>query len=160
MKSYISKINPRISLQYLTTGKENQHFDRKSARIDTRKIANHISAFANASGGVLVIGIEDEGKLTGFNEIGLSKLHKFKTIPFDFLKSSPVVKTEVIHIKGNKSKDIILLIYHIKASGKKIIRTVSDDVYLRVGDQSRKLTEDEIRELEYKKRLKISKKTN
>ena len=49
-----------------STSKENQYFDRKSARKDDKEIAKHISAFANASGGKLVIGIEDGGDVTGF----------------------------------------------------------------------------------------------
>lgn len=43
--------------------KENQYFDRKSARKDANDISRHISAFANASGGKLVIGIEDDGEV-------------------------------------------------------------------------------------------------
>lgn len=46
--------------------KENQYFDRKSARIKPNDAARHIVAFANASGGKLVIGIEDSGEITGF----------------------------------------------------------------------------------------------
>ena len=55
--------------------KENQYFDRKSARKDDREIAKHISAFANAAGGKLVIGIEDNGEVTGFKRNGaISKI--------------------------------------------------------------------------------------
>ena len=46
-----------------STFKENQYFDRKSARKDDKEIAKHISAFANAAGGKLVIGIEDNGEV-------------------------------------------------------------------------------------------------
>ena len=102
MKSSISKINPKITLKFLTTEKENQYFDRESARIDTKEVARHISAFANASGGTLVIGIEDKGSLTGFTDIGFSKLDKFKRVPFDFLKSTPMIKFEEIEITNTK----------------------------------------------------------
>ena len=60
---------------------ENQYFDRKSARKDDKEIAKHISAFANSAGGKLVIGIEDNGEVTGFKRNGardienLSALH-------------------------------------------------------------------------------------
>lgn len=50
--------------------KESQYFDRKSARKDANDISRHISAFANASGGKLVIGIEDDGEITGFKRKG------------------------------------------------------------------------------------------
>jgi hypothetical protein len=37
MKNIISEHNSMITLNYLTTEKENQYFDRKSARIDSRR---------------------------------------------------------------------------------------------------------------------------
>lgn len=40
---------------------ETQLFDRKSARIDPKALANLIIAFANADGGDAAIGIEDNG---------------------------------------------------------------------------------------------------
>ena len=45
---------------------ENQYFDRKSARLNPKETARHICAFANASGGKLVIGMEDDDTVTGF----------------------------------------------------------------------------------------------
>lgn len=47
--------------------RENQYFDRKSARIKPLDILKHLVAFANAERGKLVIGIEDDGDVTGFN---------------------------------------------------------------------------------------------
>ena len=42
---------------------ETQLFDRKSARIDSKALANLIIAFANADGGDAAIGIEDDGTI-------------------------------------------------------------------------------------------------
>ena len=52
-----SKVNPLLTLSYMTTEHENKYFDRKSARIRVSDLAPHISGFANADGGTLVIGI-------------------------------------------------------------------------------------------------------
>lgn len=43
--------------------RESLYFDRKSARLNAKEVARHICAFANASGGKLVIGIEDDGEI-------------------------------------------------------------------------------------------------
>ena len=61
-----------------STFKENQYFDRKSARKDDTEIAKHISAFANAAGGKLVIGIEDDGEVTGFKRSGARDIENFE----------------------------------------------------------------------------------
>ena len=50
-------------LSYYCTEKENQFFDRKSAKIKPLDILRHLVAFANAEGGQLVIGIEDVEQL-------------------------------------------------------------------------------------------------
>ena len=48
-----------ITNQYLIESEENQYFDRKSARIKPVDILRHIVAFANANGGVLVVGTSE-----------------------------------------------------------------------------------------------------
>ncbi len=49
-----SAINGQLIEQYMCFEKENQKFDRKSAKKDIKEIANHIAGFANADGGTLV----------------------------------------------------------------------------------------------------------
>lgn len=61
-----------------TTEKESQYFDRKSARIAPKDTIRHICAFANASGGKLVIGIEDHGSITGFKGTGAHDIEEFE----------------------------------------------------------------------------------
>ena len=63
-----SKINSKLNIEYICNERENQYFDRKSAKKDVKELANHIAGFANASGGTLVIGISDDGKIEGFED--------------------------------------------------------------------------------------------
>jgi ATP-dependent DNA helicase RecG len=55
----------QYTVEELYTKKEDQTYDRKSARKDPKGLSNHIVAFANADGGTLVIGIEDNFEVTG-----------------------------------------------------------------------------------------------
>ena len=55
----------QYTIDELYTKKEGQTYDRKSARKDPKSLSNHIVAFANADGGMLVIGIEDDFTVTG-----------------------------------------------------------------------------------------------
>ncbi|MDX2304956.1 MAG: putative DNA binding domain-containing protein [Microscillaceae bacterium] len=79
--------NPEDHIEYLTSeNSEGQYFDRKEVRNhktkdldDAREKAyKTISAFTNARGGVLVLGIDDKGQI-----IGLNHLHEdeIKSIP-------------------------------------------------------------------------------
>ena len=54
-------------IKELQLQQEGQQFDRKSFRIDAKTFAVLVVAFANADGGDVVIGIEDNGKITGIN---------------------------------------------------------------------------------------------
>lgn len=75
-------INKKImDINYITTAKENQHFDRKSAAKAPKDILKHLIAFANSEGGYLVIGVEDDGKVTGFNSGRAYDIEKFKNEP-------------------------------------------------------------------------------
>ena len=89
MQHLIGKNDPDI----FSAAKENQYFDRKSARKDTKEISRHICAFANASGGKLVIGIEDDGEITGFKRDGAHDIEDFKQAPLVCCKPVPLVRS-------------------------------------------------------------------
>ncbi len=54
------------NLEYLCFAPENQYLDRKSARKKPGELLKHLIGFANADGGLLVIGVEDDGSISGF----------------------------------------------------------------------------------------------
>lgn len=122
--------------------------NRKSAKKDIKELANHIAGFANASGGTLVIGISDDGKLEGFEECP-EKYNKFlKITSGDYLKTMPKFENETINIinyKGNKDK---ILLIHISPSINTLIRNVKDEVYLRQGDSTNKLSSEQVKIIE------------
>ena len=143
-----SKINSILTIEYMCNEKENQFFDRKSAKKDIKELANHIAGFANASGGTLVIGISDDGKLEGFEECP-EKYNKFlKITSGDYLKTMPKFENETINIinyKGNKDK---ILLIHISPSINTLIRNVKDEVYLRQGYSTNKLSSEQVKIIE------------
>ena len=55
-----SRINTMLTLEYMQHEHENKYFDRKSAKIKPSELAPLISAFANAVGGTIVLGISDK----------------------------------------------------------------------------------------------------
>ena len=61
--------------------KENQYFDRKSARKDDREIAKHISAFANAAGSLATTKKGGVASAPALAEIGRC-LTDYNTIDF------------------------------------------------------------------------------
>ena len=52
-----------MDLEYIRHTTEFQVFDRKSVRIEPKALAVPIIAMANADGGVIALGVEDDGAL-------------------------------------------------------------------------------------------------
>ena len=142
-----SIIDPTLTVDKLRFSLENQHFDRKSSRLAERELARHISAMANASGGVIALGIEDDGRVTG---VDTNRENAFRKVPFDFLQTCPQYKEEIIIY----SEDVKILLFHISPSSNEIIKCTNGDAYLRVADSSRKLTAEEVIELEYSRGIR------
>ena len=79
-----------IDIKDLQQQPEGQLFDRKSFRIDAKALAVILVAFANADGGDVAIGIEDDGRITGVNG-NEEHLNELLRAPFDFcMPSVPV----------------------------------------------------------------------
>lgn len=135
-----------VSVDYLCNERENQYFDRKSARIKPTEVARHLVAFSNANGGILAIGIEDNGKITGFNYDKANSINDFLYVPFSCCQVNLMIETEIIDVNGKQ-----ILLFFIDSVENNVIKTSDNKVYLRIGDKSKLLTHNEITQLEYDK---------
>lgn len=139
----------KYSFEELKTRKEDQTFDRKSARKDPKGLSNHIVAFANADGGTLVIGIEDNGTITGIDDY-TQNINEILRVPFDFCKPTVPVEIETVECVDVNEKTNHLLIITIPQSSE-LHANQQDDVYYRMGDKSQKLCFDDRLRLMYSK---------
>lgn len=146
-----STINPRLTLDYMINAAENKYFDRKSSKIQPKDLIEHISGFANAEGGTLIIGISDKTReLEGIDSCGEDKINAFLSMPQECVPM-PQYKEEFIDIENSKGcKDRILLL-HIFMSIDRIIRTKNCSTFLRIGDKTREVKGEDLRNLEYSK---------
>ena len=139
----------KYSFEELCTKKEDQVFDRKSARKDAKGLSNHIVAFANADGGTLVIGIEDNGDITGIDAY-TNNINDILRVPFDYCTPSVMVTTETVECRDKDGNPNHLLIMTIPQSSE-LHANQQDEVYYRMGDKSKKLNFDERLQLMYAK---------
>nr|WP_314640327.1 ATP-binding protein [uncultured Olsenella sp.] len=111
---------------------ENQYFDRKSARLNPKETARHICAFANASGGKLVIGIEDDGTVTGFKRGGARSIEEFERAALAGCEPVPEVHPARIPVTNSRGEDDRILVLEISPSSGHVISRRSDKaVFLR-----------------------------
>ena len=148
----LSKINSIITEDYIKNTKENLYFERKRAKVSIQDLANEIASFSNANGGVIAVGITDDGKIEGFNNYGINKLNDFQKVVTNYLSPTPNYKTELIEVDNIKNEKDNILLFHIEPALNFIVRNNKDEVYLRQGDSSIKLNAEQVRSLEYEKR--------
>ncbi len=125
------------------------YFDRKRGKISLQDLANEVASFANSNGGLIAVGITDEGKIEGFNVYGKEKLNECQKVVTNYLKNTPTYRIELINIKNEKDEDDNILLFHIEPELNYLIRNNKDEVYCRQGDSSIRLNANQIRSLEY-----------
>ena len=134
-------------LEKWCTDSEGQFLERKSRRVAPKDLAAQLSAMANASGGTVVVGIEDDGTIDGINE---AQENCFRQAAMDYLEQMP--EYEVVSYDYDPSNGLPaerVLAFLVKPSHNTIIKTRAGEAYLRVGDHSRRLSVSQLLELEY-----------
>lgn len=137
--STLSTLPPAEAVSVLTSHPENQWFERKSGRIAAKDLARPLIAFANAEGGTLVVGINN-GKVDGVSATAENALRQ---AAIDF--TNPPVRHQVSTIDADGHT---ILIFEVEP-GNALHVNQAGDAYLRIGDESRKLSLAEQQELAY-----------
>ena len=127
---------------------ENQWFDRKSFRIEPRKLAESLVGFANADGGTIAIGLSrDEVEGVGSNDRHLNSLMQAAV---DFTEPTVVTNARLYECIREDGQPDHLLIIEVPP-GSSVHTTSRDDAFLRIGDENHKLSFTQRRELFYDK---------
>ena len=139
-----------LTIEEITTRKEDQTFDCKSIQIEPKALAIPIVAFANADGGVIAIGVSDKTrKIEGVNQY-TENLNELLRVPFDFCNPSISVSCSYMPVTDKDGNENRILLMNIPASPN-LHTNQADEAYMRVGDKSKKLTFDERVQLMYDK---------
>lgn len=140
-----------LDINYLKSASEGQYFDRKSARIQPKDILRHLIAFANAEGGHLVVGIEDDGEVTGFSRSGAKPIEDFQSIPYQLRQTPISFSDKVISVTNSNGEDDCVLLISVNPSVDRVIVSTNDEVFLRQADKSVPLSHEQRLQLTYDK---------
>jgi len=120
-------------LQSLIAQGENQELDFKFEINDERKIARTVSAFSNTDGGRLLIGVKDNGRISGIR----SEEEYYMIEAAASLYSKPEVEFES---RNRKVEGKSVLEIYIPSAIKKPVFALNEKnrwlAYMRVGDQN------------------------
>ena len=150
----VSQVDAALALPASETGAallalhEDQWFDRKSVRVLPKDLGLPLTGFANAEGGIIVIGLHD-GQVEGCRQHP-EKINSFRQAAIDF--TVPPVRFAVSEVEcvNSSGEDDLLLVLRV-APGERVHEVKTGDCYLRIGDETRKLGYAQRQELEYDK---------
>ena len=127
---------------------EDQWFDRKSAAIAPKDLATALVAFANAEGGIVVVGASN-GQVRGLVD-ARKKINNLRQASVNFTVPPVRVRVREIECVNDDGDPDVLLAVHVDV-GERVHELTNGECYLRVGDSSHKLSYVQRQELEFDK---------
>ena len=123
---------------------ESQWFERKSGRVTAKKAAETVIAFANAEGGVLVIGVSN-GVVDGVTPKLRNDLQQ---LALDHTEPAVPTRVDVLEaVHEGACHDVVVI--RVAVGDHVVHTTKSDKVFLRVGDENREMSYLQRRELTF-----------
>lgn len=130
-------------------GRSGERVRRRDVRSVARDIAETLSAMANADGGTLVVGVEDDGTPTGV-DYPEDRLNVLQEAPRNLVRPPLRARTETPSVHGAH-----LLVFEVDWSPE--AHQLTDGRYLlRVGDQNQPFPAEQIEALKAGKRRRVA----
>lgn len=104
----------------------------------------------------MVIGIEDDGEISGFRRNGARDIENFERAALTTCSPSPIVHRSRVAVVNSSGEDDAILVLDIEASTNRVVsRTSDDEVFLRQNDRSVRLNREQVLALEYDKGQRV-----
>ena len=92
-------MDDRHYLQRLISEGEHQQQDFKYRITDARKLAKSVSAFANTDGGRLLIGVRDDGNMSGVRSE--EEIYMMHQAALRYCRPEASIKFDTYHVEGH-----------------------------------------------------------
>ena len=142
-----------IDIATILSMEESQTFDRKSVNISPRDFSNHVCAFANADGGIIVVGISDKTKRIEGVDNKERQVNELLRVPMDFCIPTVPFAHEFVECIDSNGKPNHVLVFRIEASPL-VHENQAHNAYVRVGDKSKILSYEDRMTLSFDKGLR------
>ena len=139
--------------QFVCQHPENTRFERKSAKIDAKDLGVCLSAFGNGpavEGGVVVIGVENDGKVTGCNSQSVSKRQDLEFMGRETCPDGRF-ETRTLAVKNHKGEPDFIILARVHYVEERLVMLTNGAAYCRESDRSRKLSDTEKQEIRINK---------
>ena len=122
----------RFLLSLIREGEHQQH-DFKYHVADACKLAKSVSAFANTDGGRLLIGVRDDGSLSGVRSE--EEIYMMHQAAYKYCKPEPSIKFDTYHAEGRT-----IVVCTVPPSAKRPVFAQNEEgrmrAYIRIKDEN------------------------
>ena len=126
-------MDDKCYLQSLILEGEHQQQDFKYRVSDAMKLAKSVSAFANTDGGRLLIGVRDDGHMSGVRDE--EEIYMMHQAAYRYCRPEASIKFDTYHVDGRT-----IVVATVPPSDKRPICAVGDDnrqrAYIRIADEN------------------------
>ena len=133
MQANYLRMDDRQYLLSLIGEGEHQQQDFKYRVSDALKLAKSVSAFANTDGGRLLIGVRDDGNMSGVRDE--EEIYMMHQAAYRYCRPEASIKFDTYHVDGRT-----IVIATVPPSDHRPICVVSDDskprAYIRIADEN------------------------
>src|SRR5579863_4996418 len=150
----VDEIYERASAELLRQiGKEDRRFERKPSGIHAPVLAEYFSMWANTGpdGGIIIIGMEDDFSVSGCRSRSTDEMNRLEGIRVEYCPDSRSESKRIPAINDLDGQQDYLLIIRVFYRPDKVVKTGSGNAFWRIADKRKRLTDEEIRELQIDK---------
>lgn len=129
--------------------RESSRVERKLATFNARKLGDYLVMWANTppNGGVMVLGMADDGKVIGCKDIEQNHINDLEKAGMNYAPNARIQLKRLPVINHKDEEDFLILVL-VRYRNDRVVRNTKREAFIRRGDSKTTLTDEEIRELE------------
>ena len=147
------EIYESVDAELLRSLSEDRRIERKSAGIHDLSLGEYFSMWSNTvpDGGLIVVGIEDGGTISGCHKLHTRKLNELEKAPRRLCPEARV-ESKRVEVVAEDGQPSFVVVFRVQYREDRVVRNHADKAFIRYGDEKHTLSEAEIHELEIDKR--------
>ncbi|MDT8353884.1 ATP-binding protein [Roseomonas mucosa] len=145
------EIYDRLDQQNINKFVEDRRVERKGPLVTPKVLAEYLSMWSNTQphGGIIIVGVEDDGKITGLSKISSSQKNNLESLS-GLCPDARWASKELKILNSNNQEDFVL-VYRVTYRPDKVVETSGGDAFIREGDKKIRINEALKRELRISK---------
>lgn len=148
----VDEIFSRLNTIRVETLLEDRRIERKVVGVSARSLGEYFSIFANSGpdGGIILIGIDDDGTVSGCITASQSHLNELERSGDTYCPDARY-KCKTVRVKNHRGLEDQLLAIRVFYREEKVVETTDGAAFIRRGASRRKLNDEEKRDFKNEK---------